>query len=316
MYNYLIATTLVIIDILIRKYFSRGLFLAVTLPALLATAYTCRLFIIRHMSVLKFLLLPIKIVAFAKIFLLEIYKNKGLKRYFTAFTITYVTLSILLIWINGWGFDKNFQSFNWKVMLGIEGDPNYSSAAFFIATAVLLGEKKIKFRIVILLNLIIFSFLFSRTSSLALILLFSLHYSGSYISNKKLYILNILSLLIICCLPILLLSIHKDLLTLLNFFSSERVGIWYYMMTGTAEFASENYYIRKQPHNALFQIIQYYGALGGTILFFGIHWLLLNSFDRKYTSITFIPLLCIEMFLNSYSAAYFIIYIIGGITRK
>lgn len=316
MYNYLIAITLVIIDIVIRKYFARGLFLAVTLPALMATIYTSRLFIIKNMSLLKFLFLPIKITAFAKIFLLEIYKNRGFKSYFNAFTITYVTLSILLVWVNGWGFAKNFQLFNWKIMLGIEGDSNYSSAAFFIATAVLFSVKKITFRTVILLNLIIFSLLFSRTSILALILFFLLHYSGFYISNKKLYILNILSLLIVCCLPILLLSIHKDTLTLLNFFSSERVGIWYYMMTGIAEFANENYYIRKQPHNALFQIIQYYGALGGTILFFGIHWLLLNSFDRKYTSTTFIPLLCIEMFLNSYSATYFIIFIIGGITRK
>ena len=59
--------------------------------------------------------------------------------------------------------------FNGRYFLGIESDPNYSSAAILMIT-LFLFQLKIKMRHVIVINSIFFVLLFSRTAIFAMLI--------------------------------------------------------------------------------------------------------------------------------------------------
>ena len=284
----------------------RGLALYLTLPAAMLLVYRFRLMTLNiKLSVVNFL----NPIIFLKQIFMGQYNNNMLREYFITSSWVYLIFSVIFIWIYGWGFEKNFEIVQWKIFLGIESDPNYSSAAILMITLTLFQLKKIKMSYVILINSIFFILLFSRTAFFTLIITFLFYSVLMKLRTKTLRVVFYFFIIVIVSLPLLLRLLNNDVLFELNILTSGRVGYWYYLITDDPKFGSISYYESKQAHNGLFQLHRYYGWIWGSVAYATIHLLFVQNATKSMLCTMIFPLLFIEMFLNSYSATYFLIFL-------
>lgn len=249
----------------------------------------------------------------AKNVAVSMYRKKSLQNYADVFFIVYLFWAFLLCWINGLGYPKNFASFNWQIMLGIEGDANYSASAIGMISIVLHLTNKIKLRSLLIINTVAFILLFSRTAFITIVIYVVGNYLFYRFRRNFIFKMNILLLILIAFIPVFILSVPKDLGLILNAFTSGRFGYWSYLVSGEALYANINYYQGKQAHNALFQMIGYFGIWGGVSLFTLLNLIFMKVLNKTYWIYSFASILLIQMFLNSFTSMYFLIWIIGGL---
>ena len=118
------------------------------------------------------------------------------------------------------------------------------------------------------------------------------------------------------CTVTLLLYGKFDKALIIDLFTSGRFGYWHHLVTGEALYASETYYDQKQAHNALFQLIGYLGLVSGTLCFLTLFLVFSNILDRRYWNQSFVSITLLQMFLNSFSATYYVFWIIGGMFNE
>lgn len=315
MFKVILASSLIIMDALCRKYFGRSALLSVTLPAIMVSLSSV---IIKKKWVFIWALpwITISPVIFVKNIFLFVYQSRELQTYFIVLIKMYILLSFLLPWINGWGFEKNFTSFSWRIMLGLEGDSNYTSAALLVCSMILCLQRLISLRLFTLINLIAFALFFSRTAMFVSIIFIVQKYVFKFLNEKTHTRLNYLLLCMVIFLPILIMNTDYENGKIIDLFTSGRFGYWHYLITGEALYASETYYDQKQAHNALFQLIGYLGLFSGTLCFLTLFLVLSNILDRQYWSQSFVSITLLQMFLNSFSATYYVFWIIGGMFNE
>jgi hypothetical protein len=312
MFNIVLALILVIIDVISRKYMGLSALLSVTIPALVVTISSLKMKR-NFIPVWALSWVFISPVVTAKTILLTTFQTRALQKYYFALMFVYLFVSFTLAWINGWGYEKNFNLVSWKIMLGIEGDPNYSSAAILVVTIVLYLSQNIRLRALMFINTFAFLLFFSRTAFFIAIIFTLQQTICRNIPDRVIVKLNFILLFLVSAVPLIIVNIDYDFGVILDIYTSGRFGYWHYISTGEAIFGSENYYNGKQAHNALFQIINAIGFPLGSFAYFVTFFLFYRFLDKRFWTQSFVAVTLIQMFLNSFSSAYFLIWVIGGL---
>lgn len=312
MFNFIAASILIFTDAMTRKYFGLSASLSIFLPSLFIVFAIGKL-TIPLVSINSLLFLLSNPIITIKTFFIGLYKTNILNNYIQKFYIAYLLQAFLLVWINGWGYPKRFESFNWYIMMGIEGDGNYSGAAISIITIILHLQNRISLPFLFLLNTLAFLLLFSRTAFLTILIYTLLNFIFRLVKKSIIFKVNIILLSILVSIPIFITQIPYELGIELDKITSGRFGIWNFIVSGEANFNSLSYYENKQAHNAIFQMINYFGLWFGLLIFFFFNVSLIKIINIDYWTYSFLAIILIQMFLNSYSAIYFLIWIIGGL---